>query len=179
MIDSPDEMAIIVALFFVVFVLNVLPAFAPPTWMTLSFVGLAVHNVNVITLAVVGATAATLGRIALAQAIAENRSSRIAERTGPAQHRRNQARDRGSEGADLYCVYGVRVESIAIQLSIHRLWTYLPANHVPSVPFFVGRLLSYGFWVATASTVGARLNVDWFGRVAEGNLTPPPSQIRT
>jgi hypothetical protein len=41
--------------------------------------------VNVITLAVVGATAATLGRIALAQAIAENRSSRIAERTGPAQ----------------------------------------------------------------------------------------------
>ena len=32
----------------------------------------------------------------------------------------------------------------------------------PAVPFFVGRLLSYGFWVATASTVGVRLNVDWF-----------------
>jgi hypothetical protein len=31
-----------------------------------------------------------------------------------------------------------------------------------AVPFFVGRLLSYGFWVATASTVGDRLNVDWF-----------------
>jgi hypothetical protein len=31
-----------------------------------------------------------------------------------------------------------------------------------AAPFFVGRLLSYVFWVATASTVGARLNVDWF-----------------
>jgi hypothetical protein len=31
-----------------------------------------------------------------------------------------------------------------------------------AVPFFVGRLLSYGFWVTTASTVGDRLNLDTF-----------------
>ena len=72
MIDSPNEMVIVVALFFVVFVLNVLPAFAPPTWMTLSFVGLAVPNVNVVALAVVGAAAATLGRIALAKLCGES-----------------------------------------------------------------------------------------------------------
>jgi hypothetical protein len=129
MIDSPDEMAIIVALFFVVSVLNVRPALAPPTWMTPSFVGLVVPNVNVIALAVVGAAAATLGRIALAKL------SRRVVRHGllrePA--RLNiDAIKQGIEGRALTSTafMDVRVESIAMQLPIHRLWTYLPANHV-------------------------------------------------
>ena len=67
MMDFPDEMTIVVVLFFVVFALNIVPAFAPPTWVTLSFVGLAVPSVNVVALAAVGATAATRGRIGLAK----------------------------------------------------------------------------------------------------------------
>jgi hypothetical protein len=31
-----------------------------------------------------------------------------------------------------------------------------------SLPFFVGRLASYVFWMRTASTVGDWLDVDWF-----------------
>jgi hypothetical protein len=67
MMDFPDDMTIVVVLFFVVFALNIVPAFAPPTWVTLSFVGLTVPSVNVVALAAVGATAATLGRVGLAK----------------------------------------------------------------------------------------------------------------
>ena len=67
MIDFPNEMTMLLVLFFVVFALNVIPAFAPPTWMTLSFIGLTVPSVHVISLALVGATAATLGRVVLAK----------------------------------------------------------------------------------------------------------------
>jgi hypothetical protein len=31
-----------------------------------------------------------------------------------------------------------------------------------ALPFFVGRLVSYAFWIRTASAVGDRLNLDWF-----------------
>ena len=79
MIDFPDEMTIVVVLFFVVFALNIVPAFAPPTWLTLSFVGLAVPSVNVVALAAVGATAATLGPRRTSQAIANHRPSEIPE----------------------------------------------------------------------------------------------------
>ena len=54
-------------LFVVVFALNVAPALAPPTWMTLSFIGFSVPDAPVAALALIGATAATLGRIALAK----------------------------------------------------------------------------------------------------------------
>jgi hypothetical protein len=162
MIDSPDEMAIIVALFFVVFVLNVLPAFAPPTWMTLSFVGLAVPNVNVIALAVVGAAAATLGRIALAKL--SRRIVRHGLLSEPA--RLNiDAIKQGIEGRRALTSTAFMAFALSPLPSNYLFIAYgltsLPIMFL-AVPFFVGRLLSYGFWVATASTVGARLNVDWF-----------------
>ena len=31
-----------------------------------------------------------------------------------------------------------------------------------ALPFFIGRLLSYAFWLKTASTLGDRLDLDWF-----------------
>jgi hypothetical protein len=54
-------------LFLAVFVLNVLPAFAPPTWATMSFIGLAIPNVDFILFALVAAIAATSGRLVLAK----------------------------------------------------------------------------------------------------------------
>src|SRR5690349_6291400 len=50
-----------------VFVLNVLPAFAPPTWMVFSVFGAKYPNENFLLLAVCGALAATLGRVVLAK----------------------------------------------------------------------------------------------------------------
>jgi hypothetical protein len=45
------------AIFAVVFVLNVLPGFAPPTWTVLSFIAVR-NDVNIMILSVVGAVAA-------------------------------------------------------------------------------------------------------------------------
>jgi hypothetical protein len=162
MIDSPDEIAIIAALFFVVFVLNVLPAFAPPTWMTLSFVGLTIPNVNVIALAVVGAAAATLGRITLAKL--SRRIVRHGLLSEPA--RLNiDAIKQGIEGRRALTSTAFMAFALSPLPSNYLFIAYgltsLPIMFL-AMPFFVGRLLSYGFWVATASTVGDRLNVDWF-----------------
>jgi hypothetical protein len=54
------------AVFAIVFVLNVVPAFAPFTWTVLSFIAIR-YQVNVLILSIVGAVAATAGRLALAR----------------------------------------------------------------------------------------------------------------
>src|SRR5512137_3068903 len=54
-------------LFIFVYLLNVIPAFAPPTWMVFSFLGFRYPSQNVPLFAVAGALAATLGRVTLAK----------------------------------------------------------------------------------------------------------------
>jgi hypothetical protein len=39
--------------------------------------------------------------------------------------------------------------------------TSLPVVFV-ALPFFVGRLVSYGFWLKTASVISDQLDVNWF-----------------
>ncbi|MBY4917094.1 hypothetical protein K6W18_21570, partial [Burkholderia dolosa] len=55
-------MATLVVLFFVILLLNLLPAFAPPTWMAMSWVGFNVPDGNPFVFAVVAAGAAPPGR---------------------------------------------------------------------------------------------------------------------
>ena len=62
-----DPIKFSLLLFGVVFVLNLLPAFAPPTWTAMSFIGLTIPEVNFIWIAFVAAAAATCGRIVLAK----------------------------------------------------------------------------------------------------------------
>ena len=56
-----DMTKIHVVLFVVIFLLNLLPAFAPPTWTAMSFIGLTIPGIDFISLAVVAAAAATFG----------------------------------------------------------------------------------------------------------------------
>jgi len=56
-----------IVLFTFVFLLNLIPAFAPPTWMVFSFIGLRYPALNVTLLSIVGALAATSGRLLLAK----------------------------------------------------------------------------------------------------------------
>ena len=160
MMVSVDDIAIISALFFVVFVLNVMPAFAPPTWMTLSFVGLTLPSVNVMVLALVGAVAATLGRIALAKLA--RRIVRHGLLSEPV--RLNiDAIKQGIEGRKALTSTAFMAFALSPLPSNYLFIAYgltsLPILFL-AVPFFIGRLLSYGFWVTTASTVGDRLNLD-------------------
>ena len=66
MAESLHPVFVFLVIFLVVFVLNVVPIFAPPTWSVLSFIAIR-FNSNIIILAVVGAVAATLGRLVLAK----------------------------------------------------------------------------------------------------------------
>ena len=49
------------------FWLNLIPLFAPPTWMALAFVGFQFPDMSPVLLALLGAVAATLGRLSLAK----------------------------------------------------------------------------------------------------------------
>jgi hypothetical protein len=162
MMGFPDDMTIVLLLFIVVFALNIVPAFAPPTWMTLSFVGLTVPSVNVMLLAAVGATAATLGRVGLAKL------SRLIVRQKflSEQARLNvDALKQGIEGR----------KALTSTMFVAFALSPLPSNYLfiaygltslpiifLAAPFFIGRILSYGFWVTTASALGDRLNLDSF-----------------
>ena len=76
-------------LFVVVFVLNLLPAFAPPTWTAMSFIGLTIPKIDFVLTALVAATAATSGRIVLAKLSRVLVRQKLAERTDTAECRRH------------------------------------------------------------------------------------------
>lgn len=63
----PGELFALTLLFVLIFGLNLIPAFAPPTWMALAFVGFQYHDSSAVLLAGTGAVAATLGRLTLAK----------------------------------------------------------------------------------------------------------------
>ena len=149
-------------LFLVVFALNLLPAFAPPTWTAMSFVGLAIPDINFLWIALVAAVAATCGRIVLAKAsYLVLRQRWLSEET-----RRNVDTIKvGIENRPVMAfstVLGYALSPLPSNyLFIAYGLTSLPIAFV-ALPFFVGRLLSYAFWLKTASTVGDRLDLDWF-----------------
>ena len=153
---------ITVVLFIVIFVLNLLPAFAPPTWTAMSFIGLTIPSLDFVSLAVVAATAATFGRIALAKlSRAIVRQRLLSEQT-----RYNvDAIRHGIEGRPV-TTFGTFLAYAFSPLPSNYLFIAYGLTSLPitllALPFFVGRLVSYAFWIRTASAVGDRLNLDWF-----------------
>jgi membrane protein YqaA with SNARE-associated domain len=161
--NQSNNLAYIMAvLFVVVFVLNVLPAFAPPTWTTMSFIGLAIPNIDVLLLASVAAVAATCGRIVLAKL------SRIIVR-----QRLLTEQSRLNVDAIRIAIENRRAVTIGTFLGYSL--SPLPSNYLfiaygltslpiafLSIPFFIGRFVSYAFWTSTASTIGDWLDWDWF-----------------
>jgi membrane protein YqaA with SNARE-associated domain len=153
---------ITVVLFIVIFVLNLLPAFAPPTWTAMSFIGLTMPGIDFVSLAIVAAVAATLGRITLAKL-----SRAIVRRRFLSEHTRCNldAIRLGIEGRRA-ATFGTFLAYAFSPLPSNYLFiayglTSLPITFL-ALPFFIGRLASYGFWLKTASAFGHRLNLDWF-----------------
>ena len=58
----PGDLPALALLFALIFGLNLIPAFAPPTWIALALVGFQYHDASALLLAGTGAVAATLGR---------------------------------------------------------------------------------------------------------------------
>ena len=162
MADIGDPIKLGILLFVVVFALNLLPAFAPPTWTAMSFIGLTIPDVNFAWIALVAASAATCGRIVLARgARLLVRQKLLNERT-----RRNVDSIRlGIENRPM-ATFGTVLGYAISPLPSNYLFIAYGLTSLPmlvlALPFFLGRLLSYAFWLKTASAVGDRLDLDWF-----------------
>lgn len=130
-------------LFTVVFLLNVLPAFAPPTWLVLSFVGLRHADTNVWLIAVVAALAATAGRMLLARCahrIADSRWVGAALRDNLSAVAETMARRRAASALSflLFAFSPLPSNALFLAYGLTRAPLWLLA-----LPFFVGRFVSY------------------------------------
>ncbi len=151
------------AIFVAVFALNLLPAFAPPTWMALTVIGFTTH-LPVFWLALTAAASATCGRFVLAKMsrglvrgrlLTEATRDNIDEiRSGLEQHKAMTA------GLFLFYAFSPLPSNY---LFIAYGLTSLGMGLV-CAPFFLGRLASYSFWVGTANAASAHFDpgaIDW------------------
>jgi membrane protein YqaA with SNARE-associated domain len=148
----------VLLVFFVVFFLNLVPAFAPPTWMVFSFIGFAYPQINVVVLALVGAVSATLGRATLAKlarVIVRGRllSQRSKESIDAIKERLEQRRKLTFGVFLLYAFSPLPSNYLFIAYGLTTMDLALIA-----VPFFIGRSISYSFWGVTSSVIGRHLN---------------------
>jgi hypothetical protein len=153
-------MRAIVLLFLIVFGLNIIPAFAPPTWMVFSYIGFRYVAVNVALLALVGATAATLGRITLAK------MARVVVR-------QRFMSDHTRKNIDAIREHLEPRRKLTFGIFLFYAFTPLPSNslfiayglttmklRLIAAPFFIGRSVSYAFWGFTASAVARRITLE-------------------
>ena len=141
----------------IVFTLNVVPAFAPPTWMALSWVGFEHPEYNPFAVALFAAAAATAGRVMLAKL------SRIIIR-----RRFMSDASRANIEVIKVAIEGHR----ALTMSTFLFFAFSPfaSNflfiaygltssplRLVAIPFFLGRFVSYSFFVYAAAEVSQRL----------------------
>ncbi len=147
----------VVVLFVIVYVLNVIPAFAPPTWMALSFIGFSDPTINVTLMAFVGALAATGGRLTLAKL------SRVFLR-----QRFLDEESRNNIDTIKQALESRRVLTLGVVLFY--AFSPFPSNYLfiaygltslrlgfIALPFFLGRFVSYNFWVFGASVAAQHI----------------------
>jgi membrane protein YqaA with SNARE-associated domain len=147
-------------LFAVVFVLNVVPAFAPPTWMALSWVGFTRPLDNAFVVALIGALAATAGRLVLAKLSRVTIRQRFMSDTMRANIdvikdglERHRTLTFGAFLLYAFSPFPSNYLFIAYGLTSLPFW-------LVAAPFFIGRCVSYSFFVLTASKVSQRLALE-------------------
>ena len=154
-----NELSGLALLFILVFGLNIVPAFAPPTWMALAYVGFQFPQTNPLLLAVVGAVAATAGRLVLAKLSHWLVRGKLLSAT----HRQNvdvleerlEKRKVLTMGGVLLFAFGPLPSNF---LFIAYGLTGLPMLRI-AIPFFVGRTASYTFFIMSGGAVGRRFHI--------------------
>jgi len=150
---------VFVIIFVVVLALNVIPVFAPPTWTVLSLIQIRFSS-NVVLLAIVGAVAATIGRMVLAKL-----STLIVRQKILSQSTK--------QNIDALKARLERNQKLTFSIFLFYAFSPLPSNHLfiaygltglelkpIAIPFLIGRTLSYGFWAFTASSVAQMLDYE-------------------
>lgn len=153
------ELGAYVVLASIVLGMNVVPAFMPPTWAVLAFF-VAKYDLNLLLVVLLGASCATMGRVVLATI-----------------SRRYFRKFFSSESQQNYASVGEYLNThqhITIPLVLIYAFFPVPSNHVYiaaglakarikiiAASFFVGRLISYTFWVKLTQKLSDNL-VDIF-----------------
>jgi hypothetical protein len=134
-VEFADMSKLHLALFVVIFLLNLLPAFAPPTWMAMSFIGLTIPGIDFISFAVLAAAGATFGRIYLGKVVAGNRAAEVAEPTDTVQRRRHKTWHRRSAHNHIWYVLSLRLQPAPLKLSVHCLRPNVTPDRIPHLSF--------------------------------------------
>lgn len=133
---------------FLVFGLNIVPVFMPPTWMVLAFFYIK-YDLRLLPVVVVGATAATLGRVVL-YFLARGALRNILPKKMAAnlEYLGNYLEKRQNFTIPFIIFYGF------LPIPSNQAFITFGLADVPikmiAVAFFLARLLSYSFWVAAA-----------------------------
>ena len=136
------------ALFAIVFGINLLPAFGPPTWAVLVFARLHWH-LNPIALVLIGALAATSGRYLLAHG-ARHFKGRMPQRMKSNLEDAQTLIERKKVGAiALFAIFVVSPLPSA-QLFLAAGLLDMPLGLL-TLAFFFGRLVSYSIYVSVAT----------------------------
>lgn len=135
------------ALFAIVFGINLLPAFGPPTWAVLVFARLHWH-LNPVALVIIGAVAASAGRYLLALG-ARHFSGRLPRRMRTnLEDARSFLEGRPRSAIAVFCLFVVSpLPSAQLFLAAGLLDLNLALF---TAAFFVGRLISYSIYVSAA-----------------------------
>lgn len=147
-------------LFTVIFVLNVMPAFAPPTWMILSYFGLHYPDTGPWVVAGVAAVAASVGRAVLAhfaQRVVESRyvSPRMRDSLSVVAEAIARRRTASAFGFLLFAFSPLPSNVLFLAYGLTRAPLLLLVG-----PFFVGRLVSYAIAFASASALSQHLELE-------------------
>ena len=141
----------------IIFTLNVIPAFAPPTWLVLSWIGFEHPQYNPFGLALFAAAAATAGRVVLAKfsrTIIRQRFMSEASRANIEVIKEAIEGHRAlTAGTFLFFAFSPFASNF---LFIAYGLTSSPLRLVV-IPFFLGRFISYSFFVYAASELSQRL----------------------
>src|SRR5665213_133071 len=136
------------ALFAVVFGVNLLPAFGPPTWTVLVFARLHWH-LNPIALVLLGAAAAVSGRYLLALGARRFKGRMPTRMRDNLEDARTLVEQRRAGAIALFGLFVVSPLPSA-QLFIAAGLVDLPLKLL-TLAFFLGRLISYSFYVGVAT----------------------------
>lgn len=153
-----------VGIIIIIFLLNIIPAFVPPTWMLLSFVGFNFHMsvYDLVILSVFAAVAATFGRVVLASISDKIIRNKILNETtkNNIDILKNQIEKKKAFTFGFFLSYAFSPFPSG-QLFLAYGLTDLDLK-IAAIPFFIGRLISYIFWAITASKVSQTIDITSF-----------------
>lgn len=152
-----EQITLYIILGIFIFGLNIIPVFAPPTWTVLAFYYLK-YDLSLIPVVIIGAVAATLGRIVL-YLLAKNYFAKLFPQKWL---------------ANLHILgrFIESHESLTIPVVIAYAFSPLSSNQmfiaaglsglhirIIAFSFLIGRLISYTFWINAAHKIVDRLEI--------------------